>query len=118
MRVMEPREYHDPTTEADVAEVYAQQARLTRKVGRGMLVFALVWFPALLIVPGVFKTGAIVSLALSTIAAVLVMVIVEHYWMKPRAEYRDRFGYRPPPPREYQSPVTRFLRDVRDQVQK
>jgi hypothetical protein len=115
---MADRDYQDPTTEADVADVYAQQARLTRKVGRGMLVFALVWFPALLIVPGVFKTGAIVSLALSTIAAVLVMVIVEHTWMKPRAQHKDRFGYRPPPPREYQSPVSRFLRDVRDQVQK
>ena len=56
------REYHDPTTEADVAEVYEQQARLTRKVGRGLLVFMIVWLPALLIVPGVFKTGAIVSL--------------------------------------------------------
>ena len=83
-----------------------------------MLVFAIVWFPALLIVPGVFHTGAVPSLALSTLAAVLVMVIVEHYWMKPRADYRDRYGYRPPPPREYQSRVGRFLRDVRDQVQK
>lgn len=115
---MADREYHDPTTESDVAQVYSEQARLTRKVGRGMLVFALVWFPALIIVPQVFKTGAIVSLALSTIAAVAVMVVVEHFWMKPRAQHKDRFGYRPPPPREYQSSVTRFLRDVRDQVQK
>lgn len=112
------REYPDPTTEADVAEVYAQQARLTRKVGRGMLAFALVWLPALLIVPEVFKTGAVVSLFISTVAAVACMVILEHFWMKPRSEERWRYGYRPPPPREYQSPVGRVLRDLRDQVQK
>lgn len=112
------REYHDPTTEADVAEVYERQARLTRKVGRGLLVFMIVWLPALLIVPGVFKTGAIVSLFISTIAAVAVMVILEHYWLAPRARERDRYGYRPPPPPEYQSRVGRFLRAVRDQVQK
>ena len=53
-----------------------------------------------------------------TIAAVLVMVIVEHYWMKPRATEKWRYGYRPPPPREYQAPVARFLRDLRDTVQK
>ncbi len=112
------RDYHDPTTEADVQAVYARQERLTRKVGRGLLVFALVWFPALLIVPEVFKTGAISSAALATIAAVAVMVIVEHTWMRPRAAERSRYGYRPPPPREYQGTLSRFLRDVRDQVQK
>ena len=113
-----PREYHDPTTEADVAEVYAQQARLTRKVARGMLVFALVWFPALLIVPYVFKMGAVPSLAFATVAAIASMVIIEHFWMKPRAAERDRYGDTPPPPREYQSQLGRWLRDVRDQVQK
>ena len=112
------RDYHDPTTEADVQAVYARQERLTRKVGRGLLVFALVWFPALLIVPEVFKTGAITSAAFATIAAVAVMVILEHYWLAPRARERDRYGYRPPPPPEYQSGVVRFLRAVRDQVQK
>ena len=112
------RDYHDPTTEADVHGVYARQERLTRKVGRGLLVFAIVWLPALLIVPEVFKTGAIVSLTLSTIAAVAVMIIVERTWMKPRATERNRYGYRPPPPREYQAPVSRFLRAIRDQVQK
>lgn len=111
-------DYHDPTTEADVRAVYDSQERLTRKVGRGLLVFMIVWLPALLIVPGVFKTGAIASMALATIAAVAVMVIVEHTWMKPRAAERSRYGYRPPPPREYQSPVSRFLRDMRDAVQK
>lgn len=112
------RPYRDPTTEADVHDVYARQERLTRKVGRGLLVFALVWVPALLIVPEVFRTGAIASLALATIAGVAVMIIVEHTWMKPRADERNRYGYRPPPPREYQAPVSRFLRDVRDAVQK
>ena len=112
------RDYHDPTTEADVQAIYARQERLTRKVGRSLLVFVIVWLPALLIVPEVFKTGAIASLALSTIAAVAVMIIVERTWMKPRAAERNRYGYRPPPPREYQAPVSRFLRDIRDQVQK
>jgi len=112
------RDYHDPTTEADVQAVYARQERLTRKVGRGLLVFALVWFPALLIVPEVFKTGAITSAAFATIAAVAVMIIVEHTWMKPRADERNRYGYRPPPPREYQGTLSRFLRDMRDQLQK
>ena len=111
-------DYRDPTTEADVHDVYARQERLTRKVGRSLLVFVIVWLPALLIVPEVFKTGAIASLALSTIAAVAVMVIVERTWMKPRAAERNRYGHRPPPPREYQAPVSRFLRDLRDQVQK
>ncbi|MFM9018776.1 MAG: hypothetical protein ACKORG_04945 [Actinomycetota bacterium] len=111
-------QYHDPTSEADVQAEYARQEKLTRKVARGLLVFAIVWLPALLIVPEVFKTGAIASLALSTIAAVAVMIIVEHTWMKPRADERNRYGYRPPPPREYQAPVSRFLRDLRDQVQK
>ncbi len=115
---MARREYYDPITEADVADVYGQQERLTRKVARGMLAFAIVWIPALVIVPEVFGTGAIVSLAMSTIAAIICMVIMEHYWLKPRAEWRGRFGYRPPPPREYQSSGVRFLRDVRDQVQK
>jgi len=112
------REYHDPTTQADVRAVYTRQENLTRKVGRGLLVFAIVWLPALLIVPEVFKTGAIASLALSTVAAVAVMIIVEHTWMKPRADERNRYGYRPPPPREYQAPVSRVLRDMRDQLQK
>lgn len=112
------RDYHDPTTEADVQALYASQEKLTRKVGRGLLVFAIVWFPALLIVPEVFKTGAITSMFISTIAAVAVMIILEHTWLKPRATERNRYGYRPPPPREYQSPIVRFLRDLRDQVQK
>jgi len=112
------REYHDPTTEADVQTVYARQERLTRKAGRALMVFALVWFPALLIVPEVFKTGAITSAAFATIAAVAVMVIVERTWMKPRADERDRNGYRPPPPREYQGSLSRFLRDMHDRVQK
>jgi hypothetical protein len=115
---MARREYHDPTTDDDVSAVFARQARLTRKVGRGMLVFAIVWFPALLIVPGVFKTGAIVSLALSTIAAVAAMVIVEHTWMKPRAIAKDQRAHVPPPPREYRSGIRRFLGDVTDRVQK
>ncbi len=115
---MAQREYPESATDADIADAYARQARLTRKVGRGLLVFAVVWLPALLIVPNVFRTGAVLSLLLSTVAAVAVMVIVEHYWMKPRARRRERGGYHPPPPREYQSPVGRFLRDVRDQIQK
>ena len=115
---MARREYYDPITEADVADVYGQQERITRKVARGMLAFAIVWVPALVMVPEVFDTGAVVSLAIATLAAIICMVIMEHYWLKPRAEYRGRFGYRPPPPREYQAPVARFLRDVRDQVQK
>ena len=90
------RDYHDPTTEADVQALYARQEKLTRKVGRGLLVFAIVWFPALLIVPEVFKTGAITSLFISTIAAVAVMIILEHTWLKPRATERNRYGYRPP----------------------
>ncbi len=115
---MSNREYHDPTSDDDVREVFERQARLTRKVGRGMLVFAIVWFPALLIVPGVFKTGALVSLALSTIAAVAVMVIVEHTWMKPRAAAKDLRRDVPPPPREYQSGLRRFVGDMTDRLQK
>jgi hypothetical protein len=115
---MAHREHHDPTSDDDVRDVFARQARLTRKVGRGMLVFAIVWFPALLIVPGVFKTGALVSLALSTIAAVAVMVIVERTWMKPRAIAKDARADVPPPPREYQSGIRRVLGDVTDRVQK
>ena len=112
------RDYHDPITEADVHDVYAQQERLTCKVARGMFAFAIVWFPALVMVPEVFDTGAIVSLTLATLAAVMCMIIMEHYWLGPRAAAKGRYGYRPPPPREYQSTVGRFLRDVRSQVQK
>ena len=112
------RDYHDPITEADVHDVYGQQERITRKVARGMLAFAIVWFPALVIVPEVFRTGALTSLVIATLAAIMCMVIMEHYWLKPRAEAKGRYGYRPPPPREYQSQVGRFLRDVRDQFQK
>lgn len=108
----------DPPSEEEVTDAYERQARLTRLVGRCMLVFAIVWFPALLIVPGVFKTGAIASLFLATLAAFVAMVILEVTWMGPRAAERDLRGQVPPPPREYQSPVGRFLRDVRDQVQK
>jgi hypothetical protein len=115
---MANREHHDPTSDDDVRDVFARQARLTRKVGRGMLVFAIVWFPALLIVPGVFKTGALMSLALSTIAAVAVMVIVEHTWMKPRAIAKEARADVPPPPRQYQSGIRRFLGDMTDRVQK
>ncbi len=115
---MADREHHEPATEADIAEAYARQARLTRTVGRGLLMFGVVWVPALLIVPAVFKTGAILSLALATIAAVSVMIVIEHSWMKPRAAARERDGHRPPPPRGYESAVRRLLRDARDRVQR
>lgn len=115
---MAPREYYDPTTDDEVRDVFARQARLTRKVGRCMLVFAIVWLPALLIVPSVFKSGALVSLALSTIAAVAAMVIVERTWMKPRAAARDLRADVPPPPREYQSGPRRFLSGMTDRFQK
>lgn len=112
------RQYHDPTTEADVHDVYAQQERLTRKVARGMLAFAIVWIPALVMVPEVFDTGAVVSLSMATVAALACMVIMEHFWLKPRSEAKWRYGYRPPPPRDYQSPVGRLLRDARSHLQK
>jgi hypothetical protein len=112
------REYHDPTTEEDVAYVYESQARLTRLVGRCLFVFAMVWLPALLITPGVFRTGATASLFLATIAAMAAMVVLEVNWMGPRAAVRDRRGHVPPPPREYQSAHRRLFRDLRDRVQK
>lgn len=88
------RDPHDP----DVQAVYDSQARLTRKVGRGLLVFAIVWLPALLIVPGVFKQGAIASLLLATAAALIVMIVLEHYWLAPRDRERERRAKLPPPP--------------------
>jgi len=86
--------------DADVRAVYDSQARLTRKVGRGLLVFAIVWFPALLIVPGVFKQGAIASMLIATTAAVVVMIILERYWLAPRDRERERRSRMPPPPGE------------------
>ena len=83
---------------AEVQAVYDSQARLTRKVGRGLLVFAIVWIPALVIVPGVFKQGAIASMLLATTAAVVVMIIIERYWLAPRDRERERRGQLPPPP--------------------
>jgi hypothetical protein len=84
--------------DADVQAVYDSQARLTRKVGRGLLVFAIVWFPALLIVPGVFKQGAIASMLLATTAAIVVMIVLERYWLAPRDRERERRSKLPPPP--------------------
>jgi hypothetical protein len=84
--------------DADVRAVYDSQARLTRKVGRGLLVFAIVWIPALLIVPGVFKQGAIASMLIATTAAVVVMIILERYWLAPRDRERERRAKLPPPP--------------------
>ena len=81
---------------AVVRAVYDSQARLTRKVGRGMLMFALVWIPALVIVPGVFKQGAIASLLLATVAATTVMIIMERTWLGPRE--RERRAQLPPAP--------------------
>lgn len=112
------RDHHDPITEADVHHVYGGQERVTRMVARGLLAFAIVWFPALIIVPEVFRTGAITSLVLATLAAVLCMAIMERCWLRPRAEARERRGDRPPPPRPYQSPGARLLRDARDRFQK
>ena len=84
--------------DAAVRAVYDSQARLTRKVGRGMLVFAIVWVPALVIVPGVFKQGAIASLLLATAAATTVMIIMERTWLGPRDRERERRAELPPAP--------------------
>lgn len=84
--------------DAAVRAVYDSQARLTRKVGRGMLVFAIVWVPALVIVPGVFKQGAIASLLLATLAATTVMIIMERAWLGPRDRDRERRARLPAPP--------------------
>ena len=83
---------------AAVRAVYDSQARLTRKVGRGMLMFAIVWIPALVIVPGVFKQGAIASLLLATVAATTVMIIMERTWLGPRDRERERRAQLPPAP--------------------
>lgn len=91
-------DHHRDPNDAAVQAVYTSQARLTRKVGRGLLVFAIVWFPALLIVPGVFKQGAIASMFLATIAAVTVMIILERTWLGPRDRERERRATLPPPP--------------------
>ena len=87
--------HHD---DREVQAVYDSQARLTRKVGRGLLVFAIVWFPALLIVPKVFKQGAIASMFIATVAAINVMIILERYWLAPRDRERVRRSKMPPPP--------------------
>ena len=84
--------------DARVQAIYTQQARLTRKVGRDLLVFAIVWLPALLIVPGVFKQGAIASLLIATVAAIAVMIVVERTWLGPRDRARERRMRMPPPP--------------------
>ncbi len=109
--------HHDPNDE-HVGAIYEQQARLTRKVGRGMLLFFAVWLPMLLIVPQVFKQGAIASLLLATTAAVIVMIIVEHTWMKPRAAARERRDRMPPPPVDTRSRTRRFLDDLTARFQK
>jgi len=87
--------------DAAVRAVYDSQARLTRKVGRGMLVFAIVWIPALVIVPGVFKQGAIASLLLATVAATTVMIIMERTWLGPRDRERERRARLPPAPGQH-----------------
>ncbi len=109
--------YRDPDDE-QVGAIYEQQARLTRKVGRGMLLFFAVWLPALLIVPQVFKQGAIASMLLATTAAVIVMIIVEHTWMKPRAVARERRNRMPPPPVDTRSRTRRLLDDLTARFQK
>lgn len=91
-------DYHRDPHDADVQAVYDSQARLTRKIGRGLLVFVIVWLPALLIVPKVFKQGAIASMLVATIAAVAVMIILERYWLAPRDRQRERRARMPPPP--------------------
>ena len=91
-------EHHRDQYDADVQAVYDSQARLTRKVGRGLLVFVIVWLPALLIVPKVFKQGAIASMLIATIAAITVMIILERYWLAPRDRERQRRATLPPPP--------------------
>lgn len=91
-------EYQPDRDEQQVQAVYDSQARLTRKVGRGLLVFAIVWVPALLIVPGVFKQGAIASLFIATVAAIAVMIIIERTWLGPRDRERERRARQPPAP--------------------
>jgi hypothetical protein len=91
-------DHHRDPYDADVQAVYDSQARLTRKVGRGLLVFAIVWVPALVIVPKVFKQGAIASGLLATTAAIVVMIILERYWLAPRDRERVRRSTLPPPP--------------------
>lgn len=91
-------DYQPDRDPEQVRAVYDSQARLTRKVGRGMLVFAIVWLPALLIVPRVFKQGAVASLVIATIAALAVMIVVERTWLGPRDRERERRARQPLPP--------------------
>ncbi|MSO43946.1 MAG: hypothetical protein EXQ74_01335 [Thermoleophilia bacterium] len=106
----------DEITEEDVRAVYDVQARLTRTVGRDMLVFAVVWFPALLIVPAVFHAGALWSLLVATSAAVAVTVVLERFWLRPRATARADRGHIPPPPIDALSGVRRVWRRITDLI--
>lgn len=93
-----PEDPHERFDEMQVRVVFDDQRRLTRRVARCMLVFALFWILFLALVPPVLHQGAIASLLIATFAAIIVTVVMENAWMLPRAREKERLERLPPPP--------------------
>lgn len=89
---------HERFDEMQVRVVFDEQRRLTRRVARCTLVFALFWILFLALVPAVLRQGAILSLFIATFAAIIVTVVMENTWMLPRARDKERLERMPPPP--------------------
>lgn len=93
-----PDDPHERFDEMQVRVVFDEQQRLTRRVARCILVFALFWILFLALVPVILRQGAITSLLIATFAAIIVTVIMENTWMLPRARDKERLERLPPPP--------------------
>ncbi len=89
---------HERFDEMQVRVVFDEQRRLTRRVARCILAFALFWVLFLALVPAVLHQGAIASLLIATVAAVIVTAVMENTWMMPRAREKERLERLPPPP--------------------
>lgn len=89
---------HERFDEMQVRVVFDEQRRLTRRVARCALAFALFWVLFLALVPAVLRQGAIASLLIATVAAVIVTAVMESTWMLPRAREKERLERLPPPP--------------------